>query len=83
MKANPQFKEQATIQPFSWKRRIKNYLANAVTNPYNLIVIISLAVLAYLIVIPLIEMIVTTFRLSEVDVRRIPGAETGDFSLYY
>jgi iron(III) transport system permease protein len=83
MKATTQPEVQATIQPFSLKRRTKNFLLNAVTNPYNLIVIVSLVALTYLIVLPLAEMIITTFRVSEMDVRRVPGAEAGSFSLYY
>ncbi len=83
MKADTYVQKQSLIQSFSWKRRIKNYLINALTNPYNLIVIISLAALTYLIVIPLIEMITTTFTLEEVDVKRVEGATAGQFTLYY
>ena len=68
--------------PFRWKR-IKNALINAFTNPYNIIVIVSLIVLSYLIIVPLIEIISTTFEVLPRDVRRIPGSEAGDFTLYY
>lgn len=49
----------------------------------NIIVIVSLILLAYLIVMPLFEMITTTFKVMQADVRQIPGSEAGDFTLYY
>lgn len=39
--------------------------------------------LTYLIVIPLIEMITSTFTLAELDLKRVPGAEAGSFTMYY
>lgn len=83
MKAKIQSVAEAGIQPFSRRKRIKNFLLNAVKNPYNLIVIASLIALTYLILIPLLEMVVTTFRVAEMDVRRIPGSVTGELTLYY
>ncbi len=68
---------------FSKARRFKNVLRNAFTNPYNIIVIVTIIVLAYLIVVPMIEMIATTFRAEMRDLRRIPGAQAGDFTLFY
>ncbi len=68
---------------FSRARRFKNGLLNAVTNPYNVIVIVAIILLAYLIVVPLMEMITTTFQVVQRDLRRIPGSEIGDFTLYY
>ncbi len=68
---------------FSQSRRIKNGLRNAFTNPYNIIVIVAIVLLAYLIVVPLLEMISTTFQAANKDLRRIPGAQVGDFTLFY
>ena len=68
--------------PFRWKR-IKNALINVFTNPYNIIVLVSLIVLVYFIVVPLGDIIATTFRVQQRDIRRIPGSVEGDFTLYY
>lgn len=68
--------------PFRWKR-IKNALINIFTNPYNIIVLVSLIVLVYFIVVPLGDIIATTFRVQQRDIRRIPGSAEGDFTLYY
>ncbi len=68
---------------FSRSRRFKNGLINTFTNPYNIIVIVAIVLLAYLIVVPLLEMISTTFQAANKDLRRIPGAQVGDFTLFY
>ncbi len=68
---------------YSRARRIKNALKSALTNPYNLIVLISLLFLTYLIVVPLADMIRTTFTLSKTDVRQVEGGSVGQFTLYY
>jgi len=68
--------------PFRWKR-IKNAFLNVFTNPYNIIVLVSLVVLVYFIVVPLGDIIATTFKVQQRDIRRIPGSAEGDFTLYY
>jgi iron(III) transport system permease protein len=68
---------------YSRMRKFKNALLGLITNPYNIIVVVSIILLAYLIVVPLIEMISTTFELQQVDVRRVRGATEGQFTLYY
>jgi len=68
---------------YSKGRRFKNMIKEALTNPYNIIVIVSLILLTYLIVMPLFEMITTTFKVVQSDVRLIPGSEAGDLTLYY
>jgi iron(III) transport system permease protein len=68
---------------YSRARKCKNALLSIVTNPYNVIVVVAIILLAYLIVVPLVEMITTTFELQQIDVRRFQGADTGDFTLYY
>lgn len=52
------------------------------TSPYQIIVVISVIVLAYLILVPLFEMIRTTFTMAQADARRA-GGEAGDLTLYY
>lgn len=44
---------------------------------------ISLVILFCLIVIPLLQMIASTFTVAKGELRRLPGAEVGDFTLYY
>lgn len=68
---------------YSKARRIKNILVDIFTNPFNIMVVLATVTLAYLIIVPLIEMITTTFTVSQSDIRRIPGAETGDFTWFY
>ena len=74
-------KEQA--QGFSRGRRFKNRLRNTFTNPYNVITLIAVILLAYLILVPLIEMIKTTFTLAKSDLRRVKGSTEGEFTFYY
>lgn len=64
------------------KKRLKNLILNVVTNPFNMIVFISLIVLVCLIVLPLLQMVRTTFTLAASELRRVDG-EVGDFTLYY
>ena len=69
-------------QEFSKKRRLKNKFLSVVTNPYNVIVLIVIILLAYLILLPLLDMITTTFTLAQRDVRQA-GGTPGEFTLYY
>ena len=46
---------------YSKARKLKNWLREAVTKPYNVIVILALVLLTYLILFPMYEMIKTTF----------------------
>ncbi len=64
-------------------RRRKNCLKSALTNPYNIITLIAVLLLVYLIVVPLIEMIRTTFTVARADLRRMKGASVGEATLYY
>jgi iron(III) transport system permease protein len=73
--------------------RLKNQLLSFFTNPFNMIVLVSLILLVVLIIIPLLRMFQTTFfaALGEVKSRRIftlvdgqrVYAQLGDFTLYY
>jgi len=69
--------------PFSRRRRLQNRLKNYFTDPYNIIMLVSVAILCYLIVVPLVQMIGTTFTMAKTDLRRVRGAVEGQFTLYY
>lgn len=71
-----------TAPPYSAGRRRRNRIVSALTSPYQIIVVVSIIVLAYLILVPLFEMIRTTFTMAQADARRA-GAEAGDLTLYY
>lgn len=68
---------------YSKSKKIKNILKDVFTNPYNVIVFISLVFLTYLIIVPLISMITSTFQVAQGELRRIPDSKVGDFTLYY
>lgn len=70
-------------QTYSKSRRLKNQIKAVVTNPYNIIVLIAVVLLVYLIVLPLLDMIATTFELAQRDIRAVDGGKAGDFTLYY
>ncbi|MBR3866458.1 MAG: hypothetical protein IKM54_01510, partial [Butyricicoccus sp.] len=72
-------------QTYSKSRRLKNQITAVVTNPYNVIVLIAIILLTYLIVFPLVDMLSTTFKLSQRDLRAVGGtaADVGKFTLYY
>ena len=70
-------------QTYSKSRRLKNKIKAVVTNPYNIIVLIAVVLLVYLIVLPLLDMIATTFELAQRDIRAVGGGKAGDFTLYY
>ena len=79
-----QTKTQAPVETasFSRRKRCLNWLKNAFTNPYNLLVIVSVVVLSILVVWPLLQMVLTTFRLAPAEARRVKGTP-GDWTLYY
>lgn len=69
-------------KPFS-KERLKNQILDVVGNPFNVIVFFSLLILICLIVIPLLSMVQNSFIVAKAELRSIPGAKIGDFTLYY
>ena len=75
--------ETARANVFKKCRRLKNQIKAVVTNPYNIIVLIAVVLLVYLIVLPLLDMIATTFELAQRDIRAVGGGKAGDFTLYY
>ena len=64
-------------------RWFKNKVVGAIKNPYNVVVFILLVTLSYLIILPLFEMIYSTFFVSFGDLRHIPGSQEGDFTLHH
>ncbi len=70
------------VPSFSTARKWRNRLNHILKSPYHLIVFFSIILLAYLILLPLYEMIRTTFTLAKADARRM-GGEAGDLTLYY
>ena len=72
-------------QTYSKSRRLKNQIKAVVTNPYNIIVLVAIVLLVYLIVLPLLDMITTTFELAQRDLRAVGGTmdDVGTFTLYY
>ena len=69
-------------QNYSKSRRLKNQIKAVVTNPYNVIVLIAIVLLTYLIILPLLDMLSTTFQLSQRDLRAVPAGVAGEFKLY-
>ena len=61
-------------QTYSKSRRLKNQIKA---------VVIAVVLLVYLIVLPLLDMIATTFELAQRDIRAVGGGKAGDFTLYY
>jgi len=53
------------------------------TSPHVVLSIIMVAVMFYLVIIPLYRMVVTTITVADVDLRAIRGAEVGDFTWYH
>ena len=70
-------------QNYSKSRRLKNQIKAVVTNPYNVIVLVAIVLLTYLIVLPLLDMLSTTFHLAQRDLRSVPGGVAGQFTFYY
>lgn len=72
------------LEEFSQGRKIKNALKNLFGNPYNILVMVTILLLVYFIVVPLAEMISTTFEVAQRDLRRLgAGVQAGDFTLFY
>ena len=65
------------------KTRIKNQILNVIGNPFNMIVFFTLIILFCMIVIPLLNMIQNSFIVAKAELRSIPGAQIGDYTLYY
>jgi len=75
-------KNKRARRPFN-KTRLKNQILNVVKNPFNIIVAVTLVVLFCLIVIPLLQMIASTFITAKAEARRFKDMEAGELTLYY
>ena len=64
------------------RRRLKNKFLGYVTNPYNIMVLITILLLAYLIIFPLIGMIKTSFIVGHSDTYATKQEE-GELTMYY
>ena len=65
-----------------WKR-LKDQFLNVVGNPFNMVVFFSLLILFCLIIIPLLTMLTNTFTVAKAELRNLPDAQIGDFTLFY
>ena len=65
------------------RQRRKNQILSVISNPYNVVVLISLIILILFVVTPLASVIKSTFTLAKQDLRRAGGTKVGEFSLYY
>ena len=74
-----------TERNYSRSRRLKNQIKAVVTNPYNIIVLIAIVLLTYLIILPLLDMLATTFQLAQRDLRATGASmdDVGKFTFYY
>jgi len=87
MKAiSPNRGEDQALRP---RRRVpflekaKNVTISVLSNPYNIISLISAILLVYLIVVPLGEIVSTTFTWQPKDVRISPNAVPGQFTFHH
>ena len=53
------------------------------TKPQVVLALIMLAIMFYMVIIPLYKLVETTVTYQQVDESRIPGAEQGEFTLYH
>ena len=65
-----------------WLARIRR-LFRWLTTPHVILSIIMIAVMFYLVIIPLYRMIVTSVTVADIDLRALEDAEVGDFTLYH
>lgn len=72
-------------QSYSKSRRFENQVKAVVTNPYNVIVMVAIVLLTYLIVLPLVDMLSTTFQARAAGPESTGGTpgNVGKFTLYY
>lgn len=68
-------------RPFSFIR-LKNQTLNVICNPFNMVVLIAIAMLIVCVLLPLGTIIRSTFVVVKTDARTI-GQSAGSFTLYY
>ena len=83
--ANPGGKVEAGRSPrhVPFVEKAKNVTISLLSNPYNVISIVSAILLIYLIVVPLGEIVTTTLKWQPKDIRISPEAIPGHFTLYH
>jgi len=79
----PNLDSDSNIRKRSKLRRIKNASIGYLTNPYNIIVACSIIILTYLILVPLFDMLRSTFVITVADLRRIPGSQVGELTWFF
>ena len=65
-----------------WLARLRR-LSRWLTTPHVVLSIIMLAVMFYMVIIPLYRMIMTTITVQEIDLRVLKDSNIGDFTLYH
>lgn len=60
-----------------------NKFADWIKTPHVMLSIILMLTLMYFVLSPFVQIVKTTFLTQRVDLRRIPGAREGDFTLFY
>lgn len=73
--SEPTFSEKMV----SFSRRFVRW----VTSPHVVLSLIMLAVMIYMVIIPLVRMVTTTVTFSENDIRYAPGAVAGEFTWFH
>ncbi len=65
-----------------WIARFRRFF-RWVTTPHVILSIIMIIVMFYMVIIPLYRMLITTFTISDSDLRILPDAQVGDFTWYH
>jgi len=65
-----------------WIARLRRFF-RWLSSPHVVLSIIMLAVMIYMVIIPLYRMLVTTFTVQEIDLRALRDVELGDFTFYH
>lgn len=65
-----------------WTARLRRF-ARWLTTPHVVLSIIMLAVMIYMVIIPLYRMLMTTITVQDIDLRVLKDSNVGDFTLYH
>ena len=65
-----------------WIARLRRFF-RWITTPHVILSIIMIVVMFYMVIIPLYRMLITTFTISDSDLRILPDAQVGDFTWYH
>ena len=74
--------KQAPSSHQDWNARLRRFF-QWLSSPHVVLSLIMLAVMVYMVIVPLYRMFLTTFSVQEMDLRALPGAEVGDLTLYH